>query len=235
MGTMNTLKSEAAKQTGENIRHWRTRRNMTQEELEAKSGVSHTTISNYENGKTSPSADQLHVLAKAMDIEPSLLVGELPIDEMTKEPRLPAYGYGSQHDSPFRPLPFIPHWNGGDDQREVGKWPVPRDLVSSDACVVMRVKDDSMRPFLMPGDAIIVDPEDVQPRSLATMVVSVNGEVVIRRFIIQRGRRFFVASHNNIAPIEVEPEHKLLARVVAAVERNLRDSLAFELGSPWRI
>lgn len=46
----------------------RTKKNLTLKQLEAMSGVSKTTLNYIENGKTSPTLDQLEAIAKALDV-----------------------------------------------------------------------------------------------------------------------------------------------------------------------
>ncbi len=227
------VKNESAIRTGRRIVHWRRHRRLSQAELAAISGLGDNTISSYENGKTSPNAERLQILAQALEVSPGELVGELPTTSV-------ASADAALQDWPcledgFFSLPFIPGWDGTPDQRVTGRWPVSGDLVSSPACLVMRVSSDDMRPFLMPGDAIVVDPREVRPRSLMTVVVRVDGEVLIRRFVRQRRRQMLVASREDIDALEVAQEHTVLARVIGAVERNLHDTMAFELGSHWRI
>ena len=46
----------------------RTKKNLTLKQLETMSGVSKTTLNYIENGKTSPTLDQLEAIAKALDV-----------------------------------------------------------------------------------------------------------------------------------------------------------------------
>ncbi len=52
-----------------NLKVMRARRNMTQEELAKKAGVTLTTISYYETGHRFPRGDTLKKLAEALDCE----------------------------------------------------------------------------------------------------------------------------------------------------------------------
>ncbi|MCP4589353.1 MAG: helix-turn-helix domain-containing protein [bacterium] len=224
--------NEVAVLIGQRISNWRKHKHLSQEKLAELSKIGSNTISNYENGKTSPNAERLQALAKALEVTPGMLVGELPTTSEAAEATLLG---GPRLDDGFFSLPFVPFWDGSPGQRITGRWPVSRDLVTSEECVVRRVTNDDMRPFLMPGDAIVVDPREVRPRSLTTVVVRVDGKVLIRRFVLQNRRRLLQASHADIKQVRFEQGHEVLARVVGAVERNLHDTMAYELGSPWRI
>jgi transcriptional regulator with XRE-family HTH domain len=61
---------------GEQLRNARTRRLLTQEELAAKAGVSQSTIANIERNNAEPQFRTIRKLAKALDVEPSELIGE---------------------------------------------------------------------------------------------------------------------------------------------------------------
>lgn len=54
---------------------WRARymKGMTLEELAKLTGISKSTLNNIENGKTSPTLDQLKAIAKALDTRITLL------------------------------------------------------------------------------------------------------------------------------------------------------------------
>ena len=53
------------------IREWRERRELTQRELAAKSGLHFTSIGAYERGERSPQLDALAKICFALDVEPS--------------------------------------------------------------------------------------------------------------------------------------------------------------------
>lgn len=49
--------------------HARDRKNITLKKLSTMTGISKSTLNNIENGKTSPTLDQLERIAKALDIK----------------------------------------------------------------------------------------------------------------------------------------------------------------------
>ncbi len=61
---------------GEQLRNVRTRRLLTQDELADKAGVSQSTIANIERNNAAPQFRTIRRLAKALDVDPTELVGE---------------------------------------------------------------------------------------------------------------------------------------------------------------
>jgi transcriptional regulator with XRE-family HTH domain len=61
---------------GEQLRNVRTRRLLTQDELAEKASVSQSTIANIERNNAEPQFRTIRKLARALDIEPTELLGE---------------------------------------------------------------------------------------------------------------------------------------------------------------
>ena len=61
---------------GEKLKAARTRRLLTQDELAEKAGVSQSTIANIERDNAEPQFRTIRKLARALDIEPTELLGE---------------------------------------------------------------------------------------------------------------------------------------------------------------
>ena len=61
---------------GEQLRKARTRRLLTQDELAEKAGVSQSTIANIERNNAEPQFRTIRKLARALDVEPTELLGE---------------------------------------------------------------------------------------------------------------------------------------------------------------
>ncbi len=192
---------------------------LSQPELATESGPEVEPIGNYEGGETSPDADQSLMVARALCIGAGELMGE-----GRTEPSIAANG-GQLSDGSSR-LPYVPDWDGTPVRDGHGLWPLPPGLKHGDRCLVMRVRDNAMHPFLMAGDAIIVDPGQARLRALETVVVRIGEEVLIRRFMVLKGLEIFLATQNSFDPIVVRSDHKVLARVIAVVSRNLRSSVS---------
>jgi transcriptional regulator with XRE-family HTH domain len=61
---------------GEKVRETRTRRLLTQEELAEKAGVSPSTVVNIERDNREPHFRTIRKLAKALDVNPTELLGD---------------------------------------------------------------------------------------------------------------------------------------------------------------
>jgi transcriptional regulator with XRE-family HTH domain len=61
---------------GEQLRNVRTRRLLTQDELAGKAGVSQSTIANIERNNAEPQFRTIRKLAKALDVDPTELLGD---------------------------------------------------------------------------------------------------------------------------------------------------------------
>jgi transcriptional regulator with XRE-family HTH domain len=61
---------------GERLKEVRTRRLLTQQELAEKAGVSPSTIVNIERDQAEPHFRTIRKLAKALEVEPTSLLGE---------------------------------------------------------------------------------------------------------------------------------------------------------------
>ena len=61
---------------GEKLKEVRTKRLLTQDELAEKAGVSQSTIANIERNHAEPQFRTIRKLAKALDIDPTKLLGE---------------------------------------------------------------------------------------------------------------------------------------------------------------
>ncbi len=61
---------------GERLKEARTRRLLTQQELAEKAGVSPSTVVNIERDQAKPHFRTIRKLAKALDVDPTSLLGE---------------------------------------------------------------------------------------------------------------------------------------------------------------
>ncbi len=61
---------------GEKLREARTRRLLTQEELAEKAGISAATVVNIERNNQEPHFRTIRKLAKALDVDPTTLLGK---------------------------------------------------------------------------------------------------------------------------------------------------------------
>ena len=62
---------------GQRIRRWRHRRRFSQAQLAERTGVTQSTLSNYENGKREPSVGILVRIAEELDVDLEDLIGRV--------------------------------------------------------------------------------------------------------------------------------------------------------------
>jgi SOS-response transcriptional repressor LexA len=107
------------------------------------------------------------------------------------------------------------------------------EVLPHDECLVMRMPDDSMRPFLRPSDGLVVDPRARSPRSLAVVVLRTEGTTLVRRFKSAGSTRILAGANPCVPPVELDDRVEIVGTLVGLVARDLRDRLAFELAPPW--
>lgn len=70
----------------DNLRHARERLGLSQLQVEAMTGISHKTISNYENNVSSPNPEGLLKLCNAYNVSADTLLGRRPTTEQMLSP-----------------------------------------------------------------------------------------------------------------------------------------------------
>ncbi len=63
---------------GRNVRQWRTKQGLSQEELALESGMKRSYVSDLERGTRNPSIKAIARLAAALDVEPDILLRAKP-------------------------------------------------------------------------------------------------------------------------------------------------------------
>lgn len=67
---------ELEKQFGQNVRHWRKKRGLSQEQLADLAQLHPTYVSGIETGYRNPTVRIIGRIAKALDVEPGILLEE---------------------------------------------------------------------------------------------------------------------------------------------------------------
>jgi transcriptional regulator with XRE-family HTH domain len=100
-------------ETGKLIRELRIKKGMTQEELANKTEVSARTIQRIENGEVDPRAYTLQMIAKALEVDYNLFVGNEPDEEREIQQANSNNWLGLLHFSGIIPLifPTVIIWN----------------------------------------------------------------------------------------------------------------------------
>jgi transcriptional regulator with XRE-family HTH domain len=118
-------------ETGKLIKELRIKKGMTQEELAGKTEVSARTIQRIENGEVDPRAYTLQMIAKALEVDYNLFVGNEPDEEQEVQLVNDNNWLGLLHFSGIIPLifPTVLIWNHKKDKIK-GMSEHYRDIVS---------------------------------------------------------------------------------------------------------
>ena len=65
---------QAVVKTGENVRHWRTLRTLTQVQLAEKAGISPAALVRIERNQADPHVSTIRKLADALEVDPRVLI-----------------------------------------------------------------------------------------------------------------------------------------------------------------
>jgi transcriptional regulator with XRE-family HTH domain len=105
-------------ETGKLIKELRIKKGMTQEELADKTEVSSRTIQRIENGEVDPRAYTLQMIAKALEVDYDLFVGNEPDEENEIQQVNASNWLGLLHFSGIIPLifPTVLIWNSKKDK-----------------------------------------------------------------------------------------------------------------------
>jgi transcriptional regulator with XRE-family HTH domain len=192
-------------------------------------GTAGNMIGVYERGEVSPTIHQLERISKALRLSlEELLAGPPQTDPGSGSAPVPA---SAPIHEVICPIPYADDWHGEPlSGSDVLLWPIPRAVLPHEGCLVTRIGDDAMHPFLLRGDAVIINPDARRPRSGALVLLESRRRTHVRRFLILRRQRSFEAFNPLYPTLPPEPEVRVLGCVVALVERNLQDGVAFQMG-----
>jgi transcriptional regulator with XRE-family HTH domain len=208
-------------QLGPGIRAWRRALRISQAVLAERSGTSRSLISKYERGLVSPTVRQLGRLAVGINVSVCELVSGpppvhwQPLCETGADLALPC-----RH----RLLPYVDPWYGEapDQATAEPRWPVSDAVNLGRDCLVTRIHDDSMYPYVQIGDAVLVNPRTTSPQSGS--LVLVNGSrcsLQVRCFRQRQHRPELVALKSQLSTAAPTGELRIVGSIVAIVERRL--------------
>jgi transcriptional regulator with XRE-family HTH domain len=84
--TCDLMSTAETRELGQNLRHLRERRGLTQAELGTRAGMAAASVSHFETGQRLPSLDSLVKLADALEVSVDTLLGRTPIEEARVDP-----------------------------------------------------------------------------------------------------------------------------------------------------
>lgn len=88
---------------------------------------------------------------------------------------------------------------------DLNEWLIRNKL----ATYVVRVEGDSMTGEIHPEDRLIVD-RSLEPCHRDVVVVCIDGEMLVKRLIIEEGRYFLVAENPEYAAIELNGDREMI-------------------------
>lgn len=199
----------------ERLKSLREQRTVSQRELASALDVAQSAVGNWESGARQPNLDRLQRLASFFDVSVGYLLGteECPVSSR-EQPQIPVLGYVRAG------LPLTA------EEVVLGYEDVSRDLADAGDHFALRVQGDSMEPFLLDGDVVIVrQQEDVD--SGDTAVVLIGGEdATVKRLVKHENGISLVASNPKYAPLfftaeEVETQPVCVLGKVVELRRRM--------------
>jgi transcriptional regulator with XRE-family HTH domain len=184
------------------------------------SGTSRGLISKYERGLVSPTVRQLARLAQAIDVSIFELVSGPPPDhwQLYTEPAS-ASPVSCRH----RLLPYVDPWYGEtpDPAAADPRWPVSEAVDPGRGCLVTRVHDDSMYPYVQAGDAVLVSPRTTSPPSGSLVLVLGRQELLqVRCFRLRQRRQELVALGDHQPSPAASTDLRIVGSIIAIVGRS---------------
>ena len=88
---------------------------------------------------------------------------------------------------------------------DLNEWLVGNKL----ATYIVRVEGDSMSGEIHSGDWLIVD-RSLEPRYGSVVIACVDGELTVKRFLVEGGRCFLAADNPEYPRLEVEGDRELI-------------------------
>lgn len=204
----------------EAIKVWRKRRGLSQQALGERAGTSANMIGLYERGKSSPTVQQLERIAAAMNLDLLQLLSGPDLKGSTVAEA--GHDYGAPRAvAALCAVPFCESWDGSRiDAESSPTWPVLCELLPHEQCLVTRITDDSMHPYLLDGDAVVIDPEIQVVSSGCLVMARLEGEIRARRYLDLGARKILEAYNRLYPPVEADAD-QIVGTVVAVVERDL--------------
>ena len=87
---------------------------------------------------------------------------------------------------------------------DLNEWLIRNKL----ATYIVKVEGDSMFSEIHPEDRLIVD-RSLEPRHRDVVIACIDGEILVKRLIVEEGRRFLVAENPQYPAIELNGDREL--------------------------
>ena len=180
-------------------------RGLTQSELSQRTGITQSSLSDYIKGKYKPKQDKIDLIARALDVSPSYLMGweetlkswdekynvEKLVNEVNrieKGVRIPVLGTIAAD----IPIEAIENYNTEEWEE------IPAEMASKAEYFALKIKGESMEPKFSDGDVVIVKKQN-NIDSGEIGVVIVNGcDATVKKVMKQENGIMLIATNQNV-------------------------------------
>ena len=165
---------------GTNIRQFRERLGLTQEELAERLGVARSTVTQWENGWSNPRMGMVQKLAGVFRVTSADIVSDDPAERFT----LPANAIPVRGTSAMVPVRVLGHTHAGermDEDESDYEAEFPEGVVSRHPrCFALKVEGDCMNRRYPEGCHVLVDPDAEPSNGRAVVAEFEDGRSVLR-------------------------------------------------------
>lgn len=167
------------------IRAWREDRELSQQLLADRAGISKNAISLYERGEASPSVHQIEKIVNALRMTLGRFL-QGPNGFMDEDSIVDAYDIVSERLRSvqttecllFNGVPL----DGFGGENAGGIYEMPESEVAHDGIVVVKIVNSMMYPTLIEGDLVLVDTRVKKPKSNDVVCAAMGGQSYVARF-----------------------------------------------------
>lgn len=196
---------------GKRLKQLREERQLTLRQLAQVAHVSHSFISDIEQGRSNPSIETLKALARALGVSLTDLTDDPIPSEKGETLNIPIVGK-TQGELPIWAEECIEGWIT-----------LPQNALSSGKYFALHVDDDSMSPVIPDGSLIIVRQQpSVENGQIAVVLWDIKNEAHVRRVYVDETQKLVTLQAINPAypPITVKPNK---VRILGLVKKILAD------------
>lgn len=167
---------------GNRIKKKRNQANLTQPELGRMLGLTHSSISNWEADKFSPSAKNLHELASIFNCSIDwLLNGGEEENQTQKDFEINQF---LQQTFNITKIPVLSDDNIINNQNNITQYIITDRKEISKKSFAYVINNNAMQPSFFPDDIVIINPE-ITPKTDCFVLARMGNNVFFRRFIIK--------------------------------------------------
>lgn len=193
------------------LKELREARRLSQRDLAAHLGWSHSTVGNYESGIRTPDMSGLLTLAQFFGVTVSYLIGDTgDLSEARRTPEEPRDGAAGQR------VPIVGRIRAGipvlSEQNIIGEVEVPSRLANQ-ADFALEVSGDSMiNAGIGPGDIVFLAKSERRQPQHGDIVAAAtaDGEATLKWFMKRNGAWWLVASNPKYEPIQVDDNIRII-------------------------